>query len=144
MSEPEHNAEAGPPPTADIQDPLPESTFFYRRVFSYVLSVAFVALLAFVIWRMDTASELRQVALYLSLLLWFTITYYMVAPSAEQIVKMLQTAKMFISGVRLNTSATAENDQGRASTETTVGRYREPDGSDFRDEEIDAAPRGRT
>lgn len=85
----------------DLQDPLPESSFFYRRVFSYLTCIALTALLAFIIYRMDDPTSLRDVALYLCVLLFFTITYYMVAPSGEQVVKMVQTAKMLISGVRV-------------------------------------------
>jgi hypothetical protein len=88
---------------ADLQDPLPESSFFYRRVFSYIVSLAFIALLAFVIYRMDEARELRLVAQYLCILLFCVITYYMIAPSAEQIVKMFQTARVLVRGVDLKT-----------------------------------------
>ena len=81
----------------DPQDPLPEPTFTYRRIFSYGLSLALIGLLAGVIWRMDDGDMLRQVALYLCVLLFFVITYYMVAPSAEQIVKIIQAAKVVIA-----------------------------------------------
>lgn len=137
----EPQANAGPPPTADPQDPLPEGSFFYRRVFSYVLSICIIALLALVIWRIDGADELRRVALYLCLLLFMIVTYYMIAPSAEQVVKMLQTAKLFAKGITMRQTATAESPSGRATTQTTVepARPRPPrSGSDF-----DAAPTSR-
>jgi hypothetical protein len=61
----------------------------------------------------------------------------MVAPSAEQVVKMLQTAKMIVSGARVDQTASAGRDHAQTRTTVTPG----PDsgrGSDF-----DAAPRSR-
>lgn len=78
-----------------LQDPLPEGKFFYRRIFSYVLSGLFILLLAYVILRIDNNDDLRRVALYLCVLLFVVITYYMVAPSAEHVVKMVQAARIF-------------------------------------------------
>lgn len=114
-------ATAGPPPSADIQDPLPESNFFYRRVFCYGVSVILLGMLSLIVWRLQGDEELRMVAMYLCLLLFMVVTYYMIAPSAEQVVKMLQTAKLFTRGVRTTATATAENEMGRASTTTTTG-----------------------
>lgn len=124
-------ASAGPPPSVDLQDPLPESTFFYRRVFSYAVSVALLGLLGFVIYQIDEAAELREVALYLCLLLFIVITYYMIAPSAEQVVKMLQTAKLFASGVRMRQESEATSESAHSVTVVEPGG-----GSDF-------APRSR-
>lgn len=81
----------------DPQDPLPEAKFTYRRIFSYSVSLALLAILAFIVWRMDDSDALRQLALYLCVLLFFVITYYMVAPSAEQIVKLIQSARVLIA-----------------------------------------------
>lgn len=143
---PPATASAGPPPTADIQDPLPEGSFFWRRLFSYAVSTAIIALLAIVVWRLDGDDELRQVALYLCLLLFMVVTYYMIAPSAEQVVKMLQTAKLFMQGVRTTATATAQNKQGRASTTTTTGLPPTPSQSppNQRGSDFDAAPTSRT
>lgn len=120
MTEGTSEATSGPPPSVDVQDPLPESAFLYRRIFSYFLSVALIALLALVVWRMDSAAELTRVALYLCLLLFMVVTYYMIAPSAEQVVKMLQTAKLLARGVTIEKSASA--DRTSATTRTRVGR----------------------
>ena len=130
---------AGPPPSVDVQDPLPESNFFYRRVFSYLITVSITGLLAFVVWRIDGADELRQVALYLCLLLFVVVTYYMIAPSAEQVVKMLQTAKMFTHGVTTRVESRAEGPRGSARSTTTVGRHAAPRSPD-RGPSHDAAP----
>lgn len=135
-------ANAGPPPSVDIQDPLPEGTFLWRRVFSYGVSAALLALIALVVWRMESASELKQVALYLCLLLFMVVTYYMIAPSAEQVIKMIQTAKMLIHGVTVHNKASASDDPDghrQAETSTTVGRP-----APAPEIEEDAAPRGRS
>ena len=43
MTEATSEASSGPPPAVDLQDPLPESAFFWRRAFSYVVAVALIA-----------------------------------------------------------------------------------------------------
>lgn len=132
----EPSASAGPPPAADPQDPLPEGTFLYRRIFSYGVAVAIIALLALVVWRIEGDADLRRVATSLCWLLFVTVTYYMVAPSAEQVVKMMQTAKLFLGGVKVRQEAEAENDAGRAAATTVVEKPAEP-------EPVDAAPTSR-
>ena len=123
MTEATSEASSGPPPAVDLQDPLPESAFFWRRAFSYVVAVALIALLALVVWRLDEAAELRQVAGYLCLLLFMVVTYYMVAPSAEQVVKILQTAKLLGQGVSIRKEATAT----RSKVQSRVTAERSPD-----------------
>lgn len=120
-----------------LQDPLPESTFFYRRIYSYVTSVVILGLLGFIIYRMDDAAQLRPVAGYLCILLFCVITYYMIAPSGEQVVKMVQTAKMFVSGVRVRPGS-ADEDCGEDRPTTRRPRR----GSDF-ESARDYAPTSR-
>lgn len=129
-------------PTAavDVQDPLPESNFFWRRVFAYVGSAALLALLGYVIFKMEEPESLRLAALYLAVLLWFSITYYMIAPSAEQIVRIIQAAKVLKAGVPISRSARAETDQGSVEVTTQAGSpapYPPPS------DDEDAAPRAR-
>lgn len=116
--------------TIDAQDPLPEQSFFYRRLFSYVMAISLIGLIAFVVWRIDGSDQLREVALYLCTLLFVVVTYYMIAPSAEHVVKMIQLGKLWRSSPpeSLPPELDAEPDYRR-------DRY---DGSDF-----DAAPRGK-
>ena len=73
----------------DPQDPLPEATWTWRRVFTYAVTAALLALLAYVIPRMP-AAELKGVAYWLIALVWTSITYYLIAPSAEHIVAVIQ------------------------------------------------------
>lgn len=121
----------------DAQDPLPESNFFWRRLYSYIATFSIWGLLVFVIYKMEDAGSLRTVALYLSMLLWFTITYYMIAPSAEQITRIIQAARTMRSGVPLTRRTTVDTPQGgHTEVETTAG-YPEAPESD------DAAPRSR-
>lgn len=78
----------------DPQDPLPESTFTWRRTFSYTVTVALLGLLGWIIYRLGTASELADTAFWILVLLWWVVTYYMVAPSAEQIARIIQAARV--------------------------------------------------
>lgn len=139
MTDEREEAEQAEPNTAlvvsdALQDPLPESSFFYRRVFSYLTCISLTGLLAFIIYRMDDPTSLRDVALYLCLLLFFVITYYMIAPSGEQVVKMVQTAKMLVGGVRIGHERSYE--EGYQTRPTRRG------GSDFENRK-DYAPTSR-
>lgn len=78
--------------------PLPESKFFYRRVFSYVLTVALLGLLGYIIYQLADPGALKSIAFWLIILLWWVATYYMVAPSAEQIARIIQSARMWRRG----------------------------------------------
>lgn len=123
----------------DLQDPLPESNFFWRRVYSYVVTFAVWGLLTYLIYKMTDAESLRWSALYLSVLLWFTITYYMIAPSAEQITRIIQAARTLRSGVEMTRTGRTERNGRVSEAETHVGRYHPPED----DYEGDAAPRSR-
>lgn len=121
----------------DAQDPLPESNFFWRRLYSYIATFSIWGLLVYVIYKMEDAGSLRTVALYLSMLLWFTITYYMIAPSAEQITRIIQAARTLRSGVPMRRRTSVDTSHGdHAEVEMTAG-YQETSESE------DAAPRSR-
>ena len=49
---------------------LPESNFVWRRIFSYAHSVILLGLIGYVVFKMSTDTNLKQIALYLVLLLW--------------------------------------------------------------------------
>lgn len=127
----------------DVQDPLPESNFFYRRVFAYVSSTILVGLLAYVTFKMQTPESLRTMALYLSLLLWFSITYYMLAPSAEQLVRIIQAGRALRSGVEMTRTARVDRREGTAEARTTARPRRAPERRSRGPETYDAAPRSR-
>ena len=128
----------------DVQDPLPESNFFYRRVFAYVSSTILVGLLAYVTFKMQTPESLRTMALYLSLLLWFSITYYMLAPSGEQVVRIIQAGRVLRSGVEMTRTARVDRREGVTEARTTAGRRGTPQRRSSRPyDPEDAAPRSR-
>lgn len=121
--------DASHPVHTDLQDPLPESSWFWRRVFVFTVTAA-------VLWMLWGAiTQLGNVALVaptlgvpalLSLCKWIIgmtalmATYYMVAPSAEQIVKMLKTAALLKSGVQVAGRRT-ETHEGDVDEARTVG-----------------------
>ena len=93
MDDPEIEVEQAPA-TVDAQDPLPESNFFYRRWFSYLLAIVNVAAMGYIVYKMQQPDSL-QVAFYcVAALHWFTITYYMIAPSAEQLARIIEAARI--------------------------------------------------
>ena len=74
---------------------LPESNFIWRRLFSYALAVGLLLLLSVVVYQISESRDLADTAFWLMVLLWWVITFYMVAPSAEQIARIIQSARLF-------------------------------------------------
>lgn len=123
------------PASADVQDPLPESNFFWRRAFTFVVVAAVLYLSYLTITRLGSAAlavpQIGVPALLTAFrwLIGFTallVTYYMLAPSAEQMVKLLQTAKLLQGGVTMRRTAEVTTDAGTARTTTTTGPVAAP------------------
>lgn len=81
-----------------MTDPLPESNFIWRRWFSYVLAVGLMAFVGWIIALLNTPKELANLGFWLLVLLWWVVTYYMIAPSAEQIARIIQSARVAMFG----------------------------------------------
>ena len=117
-------------PTVDLQDPLPEASWLWRRVFVFATTAAVFWMLWAAIDRLAAvalAAPHLGVPALLSLCKWIIgfsgmmATYYMVAPSAEQIVKMLKTAALLRSGVQVAGSRVSDTPSGRVEEAKTVG-----------------------
>lgn len=87
----------------DPQDPLPEPSWLWRRLYVYVVSIAFLVLISMAVHRMSEVASVNPetgVAALLTVIKWLiaalicVLTYYLVAPSAEQIVKMIQASRL--------------------------------------------------
>jgi hypothetical protein len=109
----------------DVQDPLPETNWFWRRVYTFALSLISVA---FIWYGIEALYDLRQpdalyrITRYMIGVHVLLITFYMLAPSAEQIVKLIQAARLLQSGVTMRRSASVETPQGgRTEVTTTAG-----------------------
>jgi len=83
----------------DPQDPLPESQFFWRRLFSYLACLILLGLLAFIVTRIEGDPELATIAKWLIGLIALLMTYYMIAPSAEQLARIIQAARVMRASV---------------------------------------------
>ena len=69
------------------QDPLPEGQWLFRRIFTWTLTVALLALLGWIIARMP-ADALQPIALWLIGLIALVVTYYLLAPSAAELARI--------------------------------------------------------
>lgn len=120
-----------PSAQADWQDPLPESKWLWRRIFFFSLTTFFCYLL----W--DWGDRIQAVAVLYPesgipamgrLMMGYIITinvmamFYTVAPSAEQITKMIQTARALREGVVFQSAARVQSDTASAETTTTAGQ----------------------
>lgn len=67
-------------------DPKPEGDWRFRRLYTYAATVAGLALLAVLVWRLEAPRELMWVAVALIVRDAWRETLYIVAPSAQSIV----------------------------------------------------------
>jgi predicted amidohydrolase len=137
----------------DVQDPLPETNWFWRRVYTFALSLISVAFIWFgveALYDMRQPQHVFSVTRYMIGVHVLLITYYMLAPSAEQMVKLIQSARLLRSGVPITRSAVVETPQGgRTEVRTTAGapealppQNRSP--APLAGDEEDFAPRSRS
>lgn len=118
-------ATAGPPPTVDAQDPLPEGAWLWRRVFVFGVTVILLAL----VWaKIDAVSDvarngsetaiagLVKLLRLCLILIGALILFYLLAPSAEQLTRLIQTARTLRSGVAIRTQQTATAPDGSTAT----------------------------
>lgn len=140
-------------PRIDVQDPLPETNWFWRRVYTFALSLISVA---FIWFGLEALNSMREPQLVYSVTRYMIgvhvllITFYMLAPSAEQMVKLIQAAKLLHAGVPITRRAVAQTPQGgRTEVETTAGVVEAPETQNRSPappagDEDDVAPRSRT
>jgi hypothetical protein len=140
-----------PPVLTDLQDPLPESNWLWRRVLTFMamtiiflmmagLGYAVHRIVGGVIERIDgmTANEVAAITIkalgviermfgwmYWSLLV--VVTYYMVAPSAEQIAKMISAVSLLKGGVKTASRTLVDAERGTVERSTATGRPEIPD-----------------
>ena len=67
-------------------NPKPEGDWRFRRLYTYAATVAGLALLAVLVWRLEAPRELMWVAVALIVRDAWRETLYIVAPSAQAIV----------------------------------------------------------
>lgn len=119
----------------DLQDPLPESNWLWRRVYTFAVT----GIILFFMWGgLDRIGKVAVVApaqgipallsisKWLVVLCWFSITYYLLAPSAEQVTKMFKTATLLRSGVQLATRRVIHEPHRTVDEAATVAQPPQP------------------
>lgn len=113
----------------DLQDPLPESNWMWRRIFVYVVTAVLLWFLWGAIDRLGGVAILypRQgVPALLSLCRWIMafnilmVTYYLLAPSAEQMTKMIHMAALLRSGVQFASRSVQDGDHKEVAATAAV------------------------
>lgn len=140
----------GDPATrVDVQDPLPENNWLWRRTYVFVFSLLSTAAIWFGLEALNGLQDAASIFLLTRWMIWVHLTlivFYMLAPSAEQIVKVIQTARLLKSGVTISRSATVDDAQGRTEVQTTAGTPAPPYAPEIAPEPVfeqDAAPSPR-
>lgn len=76
-----------------------DTNFTWRRIFAAVTTIWLLILDSVIVGRVlaSDGDVLRSIAMFNIIILGLVICLYMIAPSAEQIVKMLQAAKISVN-----------------------------------------------
>jgi len=121
-------ADTSPSTRTDLQDPLPEANWLWRRIFCFVV----VGVLLFFMWglvdRVGKVAVVEPKAGIPALVVickWTmafactVVTYYLLAPSAEQITKLVKTASLLKAGVQV--ASRVIDRPGRSESTQTIG-----------------------
>lgn len=123
MTDTTNSASSENPATAvDVQDPLPESDWFWRRTYTFVLSLLLIGGTAYVLYGLrdfGDADGLLEMGLRILWVLTAVITFYLIAPSAEQLARIIQSARIITSGNTITKTATVETPGGTTTSVTT-------------------------
>lgn len=113
---------------ASANDPLPEASWFWRRTFAFCITVALLfgayVGVGHLGYSASTGSEtaidglvsVTQISLFLVGLI---ILFYMLAPSAEQLTKLVQTGLALRQGITFRSTAAAVDAHGGKAQVTT-------------------------
>lgn len=83
----------------DPQDPLPEGKWIWRRLFIWLLTIAACACIWWIVPRINGQAELVDVIKWLIGAIIILATYYLIAPSAEHIVRLVQGGRSARAGM---------------------------------------------
>lgn len=114
----------------DAQDPLPESGFLYRRITVWVVCITILALLWFnvhALRQLQHGDGLVEISKWLIVLIGLILTYYLIAPSAEHIVRIFQTVSAWKAGIATSvTTATKSVAGATTSSKVVTGPAQQP------------------
>ena len=116
----------------DPQDPLPEASWLWRRVLVFLGEVSRVGFVAFTLYAIYSLAigrqQTRESIEGLYHLAWWVLAFsaldrvlYLVAPTAEQLVRLIQSARMYTAGVQ-TAEHRKEDADGTVETAKTVGQ----------------------
>lgn len=117
---------------ADPQDPLPEASWLWRRVLVFLGELSRVLFVAFTLYAIYSLAigkdQTRESIEGLYNLAWWVLAFsaldrvlYLVAPTAEQLVRLIQSARMYTAGVQ--TAEHMKKDaEGNIDIAKTVGQ----------------------
>jgi len=120
---------------SDPQDPLPEANWLWRRVFIFAVTSVALFLVFRAVERLGDIALVRPdigIAAFVNIVKLLVVTvnimalYYMVAPSAEQITKLVKTASLLKAGVQIASRAVVKTDGQSEETQATLGLPPQP------------------
>lgn len=144
----------------DPQNPLPEASFFWRRVLTFVVCLALLGLAwhnAIQLHDLGVSSDLLEFAKWCIGLNGFVLLCYFVGPSAAEIVSMIQSANIIKKSLGVAETAAKQPENrpesgqgarfgasGSGESQIPVPAPGEAPRPSSDDPEVDAAPRSRT
>lgn len=116
-----------PAMVADPQDPLPESNWLWRRMLSFGIVIFIAVELHLAGNRIARVGGEHSADALLALSKWLiaawliTVLLYMIAPSAEQVVKMLAMLSAWKNNIATSVTSRIATREGTAETKTVTG-----------------------
>lgn len=150
------SAPPAPPITLDPQNPLPEKSMFWRRIFTAAITANALVFAWFMAKWFHAGGEWDKLYGLTKIVLYgdgFVLLFYFLAPSASELTNMIATASIWKKSIVAQTE-TAKHAENRPQT-ALAGDSRHPASPDSGfppptpdaapgapADEIDAAPRG--
>ncbi len=107
--------------TIDPQNPLPEPSFFWRRILTLIVCIASLGLAwhnAEALHQLGRSDDLLIFAKWCIGLNALVLTYFFIAPSASELTNMVQSARIIQSSLKM--AANADDNASKANESADI------------------------
>ena len=107
--------------SVDVQDPLPEASFTWRRLITFILVGATIFISLFIAHKTVDPSVLRTIIFVMGVLCGVQVIMYSGGATATDLSKILQAASLLRSGISFQTTNRAQTDDATVESTSTAG-----------------------
>lgn len=96
------------PPLIDPQNALPENSWGWRRLLTFVVTFVSLALISWIVWKTADGNHLAGIAYGLIGLIAWMAVLYLIAPTSEHIARMISLSSISKVALRRGGSVVGE------------------------------------